>query len=57
MFRSIGISHPDGLDLLRRRKDGRWPDRPLAIASGAFILPNIDLNLPVSAPYRGIGMV
>jgi Uma2 family endonuclease len=45
-----------GVDLLRREDDGKWPDRPLAITTGAFSLTSIDLSLPVAALYRGTGM-
>jgi len=45
-----------GVDLLRRGDDGGWPERPLAIATGAFTLSSIGLSLPVAALYRGTGM-
>ena len=45
-----------GVDLLRREDDGKWPDRPLAITTGAFSLTSVDLSLPVAALYRGTGM-
>jgi len=45
-----------GVDLLRRGDDGKWPDRPLVITTGAFTLSSIDPSLPVEALYRGTGM-
>jgi Uma2 family endonuclease len=45
-----------GVDLLRRREDGKWPDRPDAITTGTFTMASIDLSLPVTALYRGTGM-
>lgn len=44
------------VDLLSRDADGAWPERPLAIAAGAFTLSGIGLSLPVAALYRGTGM-
>jgi Uma2 family endonuclease len=45
-----------GVDLLLRGDDGKWPEGPLAITTGAFTLSSIDLSLPVAALYRGTGM-
>jgi len=45
-----------GVDLLTRGGDGKWPDRPLAIATGDLTLSSIGLTLPVASLYRGTGM-
>lgn len=46
-----------GVELLTRGDDDKWPERPLAIATGTFMLSSIGLSLPVAALYRGTGMV
>jgi Uma2 family endonuclease len=45
-----------GVELLRRGDSDAWPEKPLAIAGGAFTLSSIALTLPVEALYRGTGM-
>ncbi len=45
-----------GVEILRRRDDESWTERPLKIADGPFTLSSIGLTLPVAALYRGTGM-
>jgi Uma2 family endonuclease len=41
-----------GVELLRRRADGSWPDDPDSIARGKLMLASIDFTCDVAAFYR-----
>ena len=41
-----------GADLLRRNRDGTWPERPLAIEQGNLTLDSIGFSAPLTALYR-----
>jgi Uma2 family endonuclease len=41
-----------GADLLRRGRDGTWPERPQAITEGGLTLDSISYTGPIAAFYR-----
>jgi Uma2 family endonuclease len=41
-----------GADLLRRRKDGSWPEEPERITDGDLILESIGFRTPLAEVYR-----
>ncbi len=41
-----------GADLLRRRKDGSWPQEPERIIDGDLILESIGFRTPLADVYR-----
>jgi Uma2 family endonuclease len=41
-----------GAELLRRNKDGSWPERPASLAQGDLTLDSIGLTFPLTAAYR-----
>jgi len=51
--REILVLHTDAVaaELLARRPDGAWPERPTLIAEGALTLASIGLHIPLSDLY------
>jgi Uma2 family endonuclease len=41
-----------GVLILRRAPDGAWPDQPVAINQGEFVLESIGLRMAVDDVYR-----
>lgn len=41
-----------GAELLRRRADGTWPERPEAVTEGDLALESVGLRAPLAALYR-----
>ncbi len=41
-----------GAELLRRNRDGSWPEQPDLIENGDLVLDSIGFRVPVTALYR-----
>jgi Uma2 family endonuclease len=50
-------SHGVFAELLRRNRDGSWPDETIKIETGAVVLESIGFTFDLSDAYRGTGLV
>ncbi|MBV9251516.1 MAG: Uma2 family endonuclease, partial [Acetobacteraceae bacterium] len=41
-----------GAELLRRKDDGSWPDRPASVIGGELVLDSVGFRLPLEDLYR-----